>query len=256
MSLKITAEPGREYPIVFVDENYPKGQKIFPVCEAERIRDEAVAAIAAAEGVAWPHFSKFRLSPVPPLGIKIPKPDEIQRGKIEDVQPGGEVQELKPGEFRYLVDGEACGLHVGCLAHVTHPCEGCGRVGGYEVDEAKFAKFVDDPRFPHTLAHRFAAIHKAARDLQSTVTRELRQAAGLLHGMHEKAKDDELLKMDQHDAFKSCSGQFLAEIKARTEEHRLKAASADQDGEREHSGIATALEDLGEWLEELAEDGS
>jgi hypothetical protein len=30
---------------------------------------------------------------------------------------------------RYLRDGEPCGHH-GCLIHVTHPCEGCGRVGG------------------------------------------------------------------------------------------------------------------------------
>lgn len=28
-----------------------------------------------------------------------------------------------------LKDGEPCG-HPGCLHHATHPCEGCGRVGG------------------------------------------------------------------------------------------------------------------------------
>jgi len=28
-----------------------------------------------------------------------------------------------------LRDGEPCG-HKGCLSHVTHPCEGCGRIGG------------------------------------------------------------------------------------------------------------------------------
>lgn len=26
-------------------------------------------------------------------------------------------------------DGEPCG-HVGCLHHINHPCEGCGRIGG------------------------------------------------------------------------------------------------------------------------------
>jgi hypothetical protein len=26
-------------------------------------------------------------------------------------------------------DGESCG-HPGCLAHVTHPCEACGRIAG------------------------------------------------------------------------------------------------------------------------------
>lgn len=28
-----------------------------------------------------------------------------------------------------LRDGEACS-HPGCLAHLSHPCEGCGRIGG------------------------------------------------------------------------------------------------------------------------------
>jgi hypothetical protein len=28
-----------------------------------------------------------------------------------------------------LRDGEPC-KHPGCLKHVTHPCEGCGRIGG------------------------------------------------------------------------------------------------------------------------------
>ena len=31
-----------------------------------------------------------------------------------------------------LEDGEPCD-HPGCLAHVTHPCEGCGRVAGRRV---------------------------------------------------------------------------------------------------------------------------
>jgi hypothetical protein len=31
-----------------------------------------------------------------------------------------------------LRDGEPCS-HPGCLSHVSHPCEGCGRVGGRTV---------------------------------------------------------------------------------------------------------------------------
>lgn len=27
-------------------------------------------------------------------------------------------------------DGEPCS-HPGCLSHITHPCEGCGRVAGH-----------------------------------------------------------------------------------------------------------------------------
>jgi hypothetical protein len=30
-------------------------------------------------------------------------------------------------------DGEPCN-HPGCLSHVTHPCEGCGRIAGKAID--------------------------------------------------------------------------------------------------------------------------
>lgn len=29
-----------------------------------------------------------------------------------------------------LRDGEPC-AHRGCLSHISHPCEGCGRIGGH-----------------------------------------------------------------------------------------------------------------------------
>ena len=32
-------------------------------------------------------------------------------------------------EQRKFKDGEPCG-HPGCLSHVSHPCEGCGRIAG------------------------------------------------------------------------------------------------------------------------------
>jgi hypothetical protein len=35
----------------------------------------------------------------------------------------------RPIETNPLRDGEPC-THPGCLRHLTHPCEGCGRVGG------------------------------------------------------------------------------------------------------------------------------
>ena len=34
---------------------------------------------------------------------------------------------------KQLRDGEPCG-HPGCLAHISHPCEVCGRIGG-RMDE-------------------------------------------------------------------------------------------------------------------------
>jgi len=30
---------------------------------------------------------------------------------------------------KMLLDGEPCN-HPGCLSHISHPCEGCGRVAG------------------------------------------------------------------------------------------------------------------------------
>lgn len=32
-----------------------------------------------------------------------------------------------------LLDGEPCN-HPGCLHHVTHPCEGCGRIAGRKIN--------------------------------------------------------------------------------------------------------------------------
>lgn len=44
------------------------------------------------------------------------------------------MQQLKPGQ--------PCG-HPGCLAHITHPCEGCGRIGGLPV--CSYSIIMDDP---------------------------------------------------------------------------------------------------------------
>ena len=33
-----------------------------------------------------------------------------------------------------LPDGVPCN-HPGCLHHVTHPCEGCGRIAGHSVTD-------------------------------------------------------------------------------------------------------------------------
>jgi hypothetical protein len=62
--------------------------------------------------------------------------DNRQAGKGSKRRP-----ESRPGAYaegwervfgrkrkRALKDGEECG-HRGCKNHITHPCEGCGRVG-------------------------------------------------------------------------------------------------------------------------------
>jgi hypothetical protein len=33
-----------------------------------------------------------------------------------------------------LRPGEPC-KHPGCLSHISHPCEGCGRIGGRPIGE-------------------------------------------------------------------------------------------------------------------------
>jgi hypothetical protein len=44
-------------------------------------------------------------------------------------------------------DGEPCS-HKGCLSHISHLCEGCGRIGGkgviYELSIADCEKFIVD----------------------------------------------------------------------------------------------------------------
>lgn len=36
-------------------------------------------------------------------------------------------------EIHEYIDGKPCS-HPGCLNHVTHPCEGCGRIGGMDME--------------------------------------------------------------------------------------------------------------------------
>lgn len=45
---------------------------------------------------------------------------------LEDLKPFIEENAEKAMGLR---DGEPCN-HPGCLSHVSHPCEGCGRIGG------------------------------------------------------------------------------------------------------------------------------
>lgn len=37
---------------------------------------------------------------------------------------------------KQYADGEPCD-HPGCLSHISHPCEGCGRRGGMKVYETR-----------------------------------------------------------------------------------------------------------------------
>jgi hypothetical protein len=43
----------------------------------------------------------------------------------------------------FLRDGEPCS-HPGCLNHLSHPCEGCGRIGRYPVTGESREEFERD----------------------------------------------------------------------------------------------------------------
>ena len=42
--------------------------------------------------------------------------------------------DLKIKQFEQLREGQPC-HHPGCLHHVTHPCEGCGRIAGKNISD-------------------------------------------------------------------------------------------------------------------------
>jgi hypothetical protein len=46
------------------------------------------------------------------------------------------------GAIKEFEDGQPCG-HPGCMNHATHPCEGCGRIGGRSI-QAYIAQQVQD----------------------------------------------------------------------------------------------------------------
>jgi hypothetical protein len=47
---------------------------------------------------------------------------------------------LRVDEEKELKDGKSCG-HPGCLYHITHPCEGCGRISGRTKNQLKHKNF-------------------------------------------------------------------------------------------------------------------
>ena len=45
------------------------------------------------------------------------------------MKENGTLELIDTGFLETLPDGVPCS-HPGCLNHVTHPCEGCGRISG------------------------------------------------------------------------------------------------------------------------------
>jgi hypothetical protein len=60
---------------------------------------------------------------------------QVEELTLDNISDKGRIGELKKEISNYdnmeilRRDGGHCG-HRGCLAHITHPCEGCGRIGG------------------------------------------------------------------------------------------------------------------------------
>jgi hypothetical protein len=78
----------------------------------------------------------MRISELDPLGPGNllglwPKQIELARAVRQAMDRGEalEVGLVHRSPRRALQDGEECG-HPGCRAHISHPCEGCGRIGG------------------------------------------------------------------------------------------------------------------------------
>lgn len=53
--------------------------------------------------------------------------------RIDRIIAEGERIDGAVGDIRDPLNGRPCG-HKDCLNHITHPCEGCGRIGGKSVD--------------------------------------------------------------------------------------------------------------------------
>jgi hypothetical protein len=95
---------------------------------------------------------------------------EFKRHRPEIVHMGRMRGEMGLYEHRELRDGEPCG-HPGCLSHRTHPCEGCGRVGG--MKEGKMDKELEpiyELPIVRALQQENSALKKQIEELKEQVT--------------------------------------------------------------------------------------
>lgn len=58
--------------------------------------------------------------------------DHIETVTMEDKEDV--TMAIKLNISKKYKDGEPCS-HRGCLNHITHPCENCGRIGGFYREE-------------------------------------------------------------------------------------------------------------------------
>lgn len=82
-------------------------------------------------------------------------------------------------QHQALRDGEPC-KHSGCLSHISHPCEGCGRIGGRlpEPEAKTLETLVEEARnrpFPkeERQAQRLSFAYGNAKLSNDFVTRDM-----------------------------------------------------------------------------------
>jgi hypothetical protein len=97
---------------------------IGPPSEAVRFSDEELKIFAGTDPAIAATLEAAGIKPENVEKVVVP----MARGWREAWAKG------LPDDYRPLRDGEPC-THPGCLRHLTHPCEGCGRVGGRSVSE-------------------------------------------------------------------------------------------------------------------------
>ncbi len=74
--------------------------------------------------------------------------------------PGTVTSGLIMGRYAVIpADGVPC-IHPGCLSHIKHPCEGCGRIGGKATSYAAEA-VIERLRSAYMLARHRLVMHLA-----------------------------------------------------------------------------------------------
>jgi len=78
----------------------------------------------------------FRVFRETPLTVPFSRLGKTKRGDNTDL-----TELLKRATYSargtpYPAPGQPC-AHTGCLRHISHPCEGCGRIGGQPITSAE-----------------------------------------------------------------------------------------------------------------------
>ena len=116
---------------------------------------------------------------------------------------------IVPHQNRIFDEGEPCG-HPGCLSHITHPCEGCSRVGG------KTEKQINDAYREANLIYWFAFREASRRCIEDgmTDTDEIKTHAG---AFADEVRE-ELLRYILDDECNRPVSAFVGRIRCRTQE--------------------------------------